>query len=448
MSRSRRTLAATTAALLLAPIPAAGAQSLDPAIASSRAVGSLDPVPVAQALGAVGSSDFPAVGSSEPGEAHPSPVDPTITHPEVIAKRQDGAVQIWTIASASMQRRIDVEVYPSRSGRPAPMLYLLDGVNSPLPSGWRSLGGVEQYFANQNANVVVPTGGYASFWTDWQSDDPTLGRNRWESFLTTELPGLVEPSLSTNGRRGIGGISMGGQAATHLAATHPDMYFANQNANVVVPTGGYASFWTDWQSDDPTLGRNRWESFLTTELPGLVEPSLSTNGRRGIGGISMGGQAATHLAATHPDMYDAVMSISGTYSTTDEIGYQTARLTVETRGGRVENMWGPRGGAAWQAHDTMAHPEGLRGKAVYLSSGNGVAGLPDTQAYNGDVKAFATGILLEKAVLDQTARFDRRLSELGIDHHVDYTDTGLHNWKTFAAQFDPGWRAIAGRLGA
>ena len=348
--------------------PNTNAQSVDPGILSSQAVGSADVAPLAAALGAVGSSDFPATGSSEPNEAHPSPVDPTITRTEVVGKRQDGRAEIWTIASAAMQRRVDVEVYRAATGTPAPMLYMLDGVNSPLPSGWRSLGGVDQYFADKNVNVVVPT-------------------------------------------------------------------------------GGYASFWSDWQNDDPALGRNKWETFLTTELPGLVEPALSTNGRRGIAGISMGGQAAMHLASAHPEMYQGVASISGTYSTSDEIGYQTARLTVETRGGAVRNMWGPRGSAAWQAHDTLAHPDGLRGKAVYLSTGNGIAGIPDTQAYNGDAKAFATGILLEKAVLHQTRAFDDALRALGIDHVTDYTPTGLHNWKAFAARLDPAWTTLVPALG-
>ena len=70
---------------------------------------------------------------------------------------------------------ITVEVH--RAANPgAPFLYLLDGVGSELPSGFMQWGAAEQ-FADQNVNLIIPTGGQGSMWSDWNAPDPVLGMN-------------------------------------------------------------------------------------------------------------------------------------------------------------------------------------------------------------------------------------------------------------------------------
>lgn len=375
----RRSVAATAGALAVAlavgSMSPAAAQ-IDPASlgeggmeAALEVLGSLPVGSTAEAIGSIGSADYPLdAGSSSPLYGEPRP------HKEVaaagfVSKTIDGVYEYWVVDSYAMQREVLVEVMPSKSGGSAPVLYMLDGVDSPEdPSGWRS-----------------------------------------------------------------------------MAKLH-DRPIATDDVHVVAPTGAYASYWTDWEKDDPKLGNYKWETFLTQELPDIVDSQLDVTDKAAVGGISMGGQAAMHLAATH-DMYDAVMAFSGNYSTMDQLGYQTLRLTVETRGADVNNMWGPHGSEQWRKNDTISHVEGLGGKGVYFSAGNGVIGPDDLAVYREDVQSLAIGLVLERGVLEGSKAFERELERAGIDHQVDYSPSGLHNWVNFMKNFDAGWDYIKGDLG-
>lgn len=377
MSFTLRRLAANTAGALavtlaLGSVTPALAQGIDASSLGEDGAGSvldaLGSVPVGSTvdvLGSVGSADFPVGAGSSSPIGMPRPVDESITEAKFLrVERTAGAYEYWLVQSAAMKREVLVEVVPSRQGDEAPVLYLLDGVDSPEnPSGWRSMAKIADRMADENVHVVTPTGAYAS-------------------------------------------------------------YFA------------------DWNTPDAALGYNQWETFLTEELPEIVASRLEVTDKAAVGGISMGGQAAMHLAATYPGLYDAVMSFSGYYSTMDQLGYQTIRLTVETRGGAIENMWGPHGSDAWRAHDTIAHVEDLRDARVYFSAGNGVIGDEDLATYGGDMQAAAAGLVLERGVHEGTRAFEKVLRAEKVEHRVDYSPTGLHNWKNFLKNFDAGWAYI------
>ncbi len=53
---------------------------------------------------------------------------------------------------------------------------------------WYNNTDVTNFFADKHVNVVLPVGGKYSMYTDWDADDPVLGRNKWQTFLTRELP--------------------------------------------------------------------------------------------------------------------------------------------------------------------------------------------------------------------------------------------------------------------
>lgn len=78
-----------------------------------------------------------------------------------------------------------------------------------------------------------------------------------------------------------------------------------------MPIGGKSSYYTDWIADDPALGRNKWQTYLTQELPPLMNRELNSNGLNAIGGLSMSGGAAIDLAIQAPGLYKAVGSYSG-----------------------------------------------------------------------------------------------------------------------------------------
>lgn len=224
-----------------------------------------------------------------------------------------------------------------------------------------------------------------------------------------------------------------------------DPEIRNRHVNVIAPTGGPSSMWADWAEDDPILGRNKWETFLTQELPGLlkvgldgVSEPLPHNGSWGVLGVSMGASSALHLANTF-DMFGAAAGVSGAYSTTDELGYQYARLTVAARGGDATNMWGPRGSQLWQDHDTVADPSGLAGKSVYLSAATGLVGSSELGRFGSNEMVLLDGHILEKGSYESTRALEVALASVsGVDLKTTYIPTGIHNWPVFVPQMLPG----------
>ncbi len=226
---------------------------------------------------------------------------------------------------------------------------------------------------------------------------------------------------------------------------------------VVAPTGAPASMWSDWEEDDKVLGPNKWETFLTDELPGLLKaggggadpvPFDDEVVDFGTLGISMGGGPALHLANRHPGMFRGAASVSGCFSTTDELGYQYTRLTAESRGGTLENLWGPRGSAEWTRHDTVNDPSGLAGQRVYMSAATGLIGSVDMLNFGPNPAVMADGHLLEKGAYECTRALEASLADAGIEHRVDYDPTGIHNWPVFIPRVTNAMEYILPGLGA
>lgn len=178
----------------------------------------------------LGSSEFslPA-GQVYRSPNWPKPVDESITTSEIVSKVvEDGdRLERWTVASPSMARNVEVQIMRAPDpATPAPMLYLLDGVDAQRNSDWLRLGGAGEFFAAENVTLVMPVEARASMYSDWVADDPAVGRHMWETFLVDELMPLLDadPDLNFNGHRGIGGISMGAAGAVHLANTNPELF--------------------------------------------------------------------------------------------------------------------------------------------------------------------------------------------------------------------------------
>ncbi|MFC4756389.1 alpha/beta hydrolase family protein [Dietzia aurantiaca] len=141
----------------------------------------------------------------------------------------DPRFERWWVASKSMNRVLPVEIWRASSDAPAPMLYLLDGVDSPSPSGWLLPGRIQEVFAGEHVTLVMPARADGSLHADWQHDDPVLSRNKWQTFLTQELPPLLESgehAIPFTGKRGIAGLSMGAASAVTTAERSPEMYQA------------------------------------------------------------------------------------------------------------------------------------------------------------------------------------------------------------------------------
>ncbi|QGU05250.1 alpha/beta hydrolase [Corynebacterium comes] len=220
--------------------------------------------------------------------------------------------------------------------------------------------------------------------------------------------------------------------------------FGDENIHLILPTQAQASMYADWQRNDPSLGRHQWETFITRELAPLVKRELGTTGNSGIGGLSMGATGAVHIANKHPDLFKAVFGLSGCYSPMDPIGRQNAHLTVTTRGGNLDNLYGPYGSERWIYHDTVGNPEGLRNQRVYLSAATGAFAPEDVANYaNNNWFDMSSGAALERSSLECTRLLDDAMTERGYTgHKVDYAETGTHDWHTFREQLPAAWAHI------
>ncbi|WP_308014434.1 MULTISPECIES: alpha/beta hydrolase family protein [unclassified Rhodococcus (in: high G+C Gram-positive bacteria)] len=232
-------------------------------------------------------------------------------------------------------------------------------------------------------------------------------------------------------------------------------FFADKNVNVVIPRAGAFSYYTDWLADDPELGRNKWETFLTSELPPLMDALLGTTRTQAVGGISMAAGAVLMLAADRPGFYSSVASFSGCAGTSDEVGREFVKLVVEARGGGdTENMWGPDGGPEWIANDALLNAEKLRGTPLYLSTGSGLPGFDDSLAsarIAGDVPALLNRVIVGggiESITDHCTRvFAGRLAELGIAATVDFRSGGTHSWAYWEEDLHRSWPMVASSLG-
>lgn len=311
----------------------------------------------------------PVLGSPGPG------VETAVTRTSLIRVEVLDKQRIRLhIASAAMRRVIAIDTLIGTGPAPRPTLYLLDGVDGEKTSGWLTKGGAAEFFAGKPVDVVLTTGGTGSMYSDWVRSDAALGLNRWETFLTEELPPLVE---------------------TYLGGT----------------------------------------------------------GVRAIAGVSMGAQAAMMLTQRHPGMYRAVAGMSGCYSTADPLGRAVTTITVASRGGNPENLWGPPSSPEWAAHDSLLGAEQLRGTAIYLSAATGaptgvdlteVARAPDIVTALGEMGG---GAALEAGARSCTERMAARLDELGIPATVELLDQGMHTWPDFRAQLPRTWPTLAAALG-
>ncbi|MFR9774042.1 alpha/beta hydrolase [Nocardia sp. SC052] len=223
-------------------------------------------------------------------------------------------------------------------------------------------------------------------------------------------------------------------------------FFAEKNVNVVLTTGGAASYYTDWQHRDRVLGTNKWETFLTRELPPLIDAHFDGNGRNAIEGTSMGAEAAMMLATRTPGLYKAVAAHSGCYLLSTGFGQTQARAIVQTWGGDPDNMFGRHDDPDWAAHDPTVNAAALRGTAIYLSTGSGLPGEHEVAGNPELHDAITVGGPLESGTDACTRRFADRLTQLSIPATTNFRPTGTHSWPYWADELHRSWPTITTAL--
>ncbi|WP_280398550.1 alpha/beta hydrolase [Nocardia carnea] len=253
----------------------------------------------------------------------------------------------------------------------------------------------------------------------------------------------------------LNGAGGGEDSASWQAQTNTLEFLSDKNVNVIQPIGGSWSYYTDWIADDPALGRNKWKTFFTEELPPLVDGALGTNGVNSIAGLSTSGTTVLALPIAKPGLYKAAAAYSGCAQTSDPVGSEFVKLTVETwGGGNTMNMWGPQGSEEWVENDPYVHAEGLRGLELYVSTGNGLPGRWDTlngphtlPGSYGLANQLIVGGVIEAGTNFCTHNLKNRLDSLGIPATFNFRENGTHSWGYWEDEFRASWPVLAKGMG-
>jgi diacylglycerol O-acyltransferase/trehalose O-mycolyltransferase len=252
----------------------------------------------------------------------------------------------------------------------------------------------------------------------------------------------------------LNGAGGGEDSATWQRKTDVMNFFQDKNLNVVTPLEGAFSYYTDWVNDDPELGRQKWQTFLTQELPPVIDAEFNTNKVQSISAISMTATSVLNLAIAAPGLYKSVGAYSGCAETSTPVGQGAIQLVTGIRGGAdIANMWGPVGSQGWIDNDPVVNAEKLRGTELYVSTGSGLPGPHDTlanPAMNGEPANLANQIIvggiIEAAVNYCTHNLAYRLNQLQIPAQFDFKPTGTHSWGYWQDDLHNSWPMIARSL--
>lgn len=313
-----------------------------------------------------------------------------------------------------------------------------------------------QASAQSDAHLVTATPGAGQL-TNISVYSPSMQRDITLEVLRAPNSGRPAPTLYL-----LNGAGGGEDAANWLARTDAARFFANKNVNVVIPTEGAFSYYTDWEKPDKGLakllhnnGRNMWETFLTRELPPVIDSSFHTNGVNALAGISMAATSVLNLAIEAPRLYRGVAAYSGCAMTSDPVGRAMVTLVVSDGGADVDNMWGRIGGPEWRAHDPLVNAARLPNIPMYISSGSGLPGKYDTLAdptlKNSRMMLadqMTVGGILEAATNSCTSALAERTRQLGrTDIVYDFRPTGTHSWGYWQDELHKSWPLLAASLG-
>ena len=229
-------------------------------------------------------------------------------------------------------------------------------------------------------------------------------------------------------------------------------------ANIVIPMSGAYSYYTDWITEPNTpaiKGPQKWETFLTRELPQAIEPALKANDKRAIAGMSMTGTTSLLYAQHHPGFYDSVGSFSGCAATTTGLTPQFINLVLNRGGSDFKEMWGPVNGEVARNNDALINAEKLRGqKNIYVSTSSGFPGehdMPWSERVNGQLSSAAQvifeGAVIEGATNACTRDLERKTRALNIPVNYNFRPAGTHQWGYWQDDLRGYWKDLVNGLG-
>ncbi len=219
--------------------------------------------------------------------------------------------------------------------------------------------------------------------------------------------------------------------------------YRGSGISVVAPVGGRSSFYADWYGS--ANGQTyKWETFLTSELPGYLSSRGVRSTRNAVVGVSMSGSSAVILAAYHPQQFAYAASLSAYMTPSSGNGPMLIKLSMNNEGGfNPEDMWGPDGGPGWQRNDPTVQAGRLAGNntRLWIYSGNGTP----SEIGQGSLP----GQIIEQTVLQSNTAFKNAYTAAG-GHNATFNidSSGVHSWGYWNAQLVAMKPDMQGTLGA
>ena len=221
-------------------------------------------------------------------------------------------------------------------------------------------------------------------------------------------------------------------------------FFQDKLVNVVTPIGSVSSMQADWYRDDTKTGRNKWLTYLTKELPPLIDEHFHGTGRDAIAGISMSGGPALNIASLEPDRFAAAASYSGCPATSGIVGSTYVREALKMNGADPFKMWGLSSNPAWVAHSPVLNLEGLRETALFVSAAQGVPGEIDQTKTSSE--RIGPPVAIEVASYACSTYFVDKAREAGLDVEWYPLVEGTHSWGLFEKSMRRSWGVIGPAL--
>lgn len=218
--------------------------------------------------------------------------------------------------------------------------------------------------------------------------------------------------------------------------TDYEAYFAEWNVNVVTPIGGGSSMYADWYRADRDAGVQQWETYITKELPTIVDANFHGTGRDAIAGASMSGGPSLHMAGAHPDRFVTAGSISGYPASSGLVGRLIVEQVISGKDGSSANLWGTPADPAWRTNDPAFDPSLLANTPVFVGT---ALGIPTARDFTGNWFFF---MLLE--VLSQFASnyFTRAAEDAGVQVTRYQHVFGAHTYSNFEQELYYGWENV------
>jgi diacylglycerol O-acyltransferase/trehalose O-mycolyltransferase len=234
-------------------------------------------------------------------------------------------------------------------------------------------------------------------------------------------------------------------------------WYSNSGVSLVMPVGGQSSFYVDWYK--PACGSGgcqtyRWETFLTTELPGWLAANrqVKPDGSAAVG-LSMSGSSALNLAIYYPQQFIYAGSLSGGFLNVSEGWWpRITGLVMGNAGGfKTADMWGPTSDPAWKRNDPLLNIGKLiaNNTRIWLYCGNGTPS--DLDAGTGAGNLF-NAKFLEGFVRRTNVTFkDAYLAGGGANAVFNFPEDGTHDWGYWGGQLKqmkPDIQRVLGASGA